>query len=200
MPNELYIYKIECAANNKKYIGRTQYPMTRRQAHFYALRHNKHTVEDMQADFNKYGEETFSFKVIEVCHPIGDWRKDKEIANSERRWIKYHRSYMREKGYNYKDKMFNHPVEYAPDCVGHKENLVMKEETEVPRVMLDPEYWSLLLKDELKKHRQVEIAEVLGCSQQTVSNKIRNMNFTLPELAKLKRELGLDIEKVVSKF
>lgn len=67
----------------------------------------------------------------------------------------------------------------------------------MPRTRLDPEYWVLYLRDELRKYRQKEIARVLGCSQQTVSNKIKKMNFTLPEMETLKKELGIDIRKVV---
>lgn len=67
----------------------------------------------------------------------------------------------------------------------------------MPRTRLDPEYWVLYLRDELRGYKQKDLARVLGCSQQTVGNKIKKMNFTLPEMEKLKKELGIDIRKVV---
>lgn len=70
----------------------------------------------------------------------------------------------------------------------------------MPRVRLDQNYWRYAMMDELKGHTQTEIAEAIGVSQPTVSNKLKTMNFTLPELAKMQKELGVDVEKVVSKF
>lgn len=70
----------------------------------------------------------------------------------------------------------------------------------MPRTKSDQNYWIFLLKNELKKHRQADIAKVLGCSQQTVSYKMKHIAFTLPELAKLKRELGINMERVVKNF
>lgn len=70
----------------------------------------------------------------------------------------------------------------------------------MPRIRLDPDYWKLIFKDELKEHTQADIAKAIGVSQCTVSRKLQTLNFTLPELAKMQKELGVDVEKVVSKF
>lgn len=54
--------------------------------------------------------------------------------------------------------------------------------------------------DELKGHTQTEIAEAIGVSQPTVSNKLKTMNFTLPEVVQMNRKLGINIRKVVDLF
>lgn len=70
----------------------------------------------------------------------------------------------------------------------------------MPRTKLDPNYWKFVLFHELKGHTQTEIANVLGCSQGTVSNRFKTMNFSLEEMAKLNRAFGLDVRKVVDAF
>ena len=67
----------------------------------------------------------------------------------------------------------------------------------MPRTRLDPDYWKFVLFHELKGHTQAEIAKALGCSQGTVSNRFKTMNFTMEELILLNRKLGINIRKVV---
>lgn len=70
----------------------------------------------------------------------------------------------------------------------------------MPRVKLDSNYWKYILWNELRGHSQTEIAKILGCSQGTVSNRLRKMNFTVEELAVLNRAMGIDVRKVVDSF
>lgn len=107
---EFYIYKIECLANGKKYIGRTEirHAEQRRRAHLSALRNNNHRMEDMQADFNKYGEEGFEFEIIEACCRERNEYEDCVDGNREKAWMSFYQSYKREFGYNYRDPKF-HP-------------------------------------------------------------------------------------------
>lgn len=199
MPNELYIYKIECSKNGKKYIGRTSNIVARKQHHFYDLRHGIHKVEDLQDDFNKYGEDAFTFELLETYRKSKSEKKELENSSKERKWMCFYRSYIRELGYNYKDQMFQH---FSPEFLRFdlRHDDTSGKDGDMPRVRLDQDYWKYVFRDELRKHKQKDIAKVLGCSQQTVSNKIKNVSFTLPEMAKLKRELGIDIERVVDSF
>lgn len=59
------IYEIKNVENNKRYIGSTIDLKSRRAAHFNFLRHNKHRSILLQNAFNKYGEKSFVFSVIE---------------------------------------------------------------------------------------------------------------------------------------
>lgn len=61
------IYKIENTINHKVYIGYATVSFgDRRDSHFASLRNEYHFNSDLQADFIKYGEQSFEFSVIEV--------------------------------------------------------------------------------------------------------------------------------------
>lgn len=51
--------------NNKRYIGGTTNLYNRTNQHIKGLRANRHENEYLQNAFNKYGEESFEFKVLE---------------------------------------------------------------------------------------------------------------------------------------
>lgn len=61
------VYKISCASNNKFYIGSSKDLYKRWQSHLYNLRGNKHINAHLQRSFNKYGEESFTFEILEIC-------------------------------------------------------------------------------------------------------------------------------------
>lgn len=101
----LYIYKIECLENGKVYIGRSASPSCRARMHLGALKGNRHKIEDMQKDFNQYGEESFTFEVLEQCTRYRKHLEDCIDGNRERHYMHCYKSYMREYGYNYKERM-----------------------------------------------------------------------------------------------
>lgn len=63
---EAGVYVITCEKNNKKYIGQSQILRVRITDHFSRLKANKHEKQEIQNDFNKYGEENFSYEVYET--------------------------------------------------------------------------------------------------------------------------------------
>lgn len=71
------IYCIENKITNKKYIGKSVNIYERWRQHKIFLRHNKHHNKYLQFAWNKYGENTFDFYIIEEC--IEDELNDKEI-------------------------------------------------------------------------------------------------------------------------
>lgn len=58
------IYQIYCLANGKYYIGSTKKPKTRWNCHKNDLRKGQHHNHILQNCWNKYGEESFEFKII----------------------------------------------------------------------------------------------------------------------------------------
>ena len=60
-----YIYKIENTVNGKVYIGQTKDPERRKKEHFGGLKRNKHENPYLQSAWNKYGEDSFYFEVID---------------------------------------------------------------------------------------------------------------------------------------
>ena len=92
------IYSIKHNVTGREYIGITHNFEERIKAHLCSLRGGRHNIEDMQSDFDKYGED-FTFTVLEE---ITDYSK----RCREYDWMESHKSYIRGKGYNYKDVIF----------------------------------------------------------------------------------------------
>lgn len=95
-----YIYKIENKVNHKIYIGLTNNIDRRHNRHFSDLRHNRHDNKFMQSEFNKYGEDAFSFEIVFQ----GDVTSD-EISKLEEKYVaqydSYHNGYNQNQGGNF---------------------------------------------------------------------------------------------------
>ena len=107
------IYKIECKATGRVYIGKTIYAPYRMKKHRNDLRRGKHHVSLMQKDFDLYGEQSFSFEVIDrverVAIPHGKRGFHYSDSLKEKEYMNRFKSYLPEYGYNYKDNYF-HPL------------------------------------------------------------------------------------------
>ena len=79
------IYGIKNILNNKIYVGKTGMNFGDRwDNHKALLRGNKHDNPYLQNAWNKYGEESFEFIVIEDCQV-------EELNDKEMYWIKYYK-------------------------------------------------------------------------------------------------------------
>jgi group I intron endonuclease len=79
-----FIYKIVNTANGKFYVGSTTNTKERFRTHRSRLRRGKHHAKHLQAAWNKYGEQTFVFHVIEKI-PEGE-----SLQAAEDRWLAEH--------------------------------------------------------------------------------------------------------------
>jgi group I intron endonuclease len=61
------IYNIFNKVNGFSYIGSSKVIYLRIAHHFSSLRGNRHTNEHLQNAYNKYGEEAFEVRILEVC-------------------------------------------------------------------------------------------------------------------------------------
>ena len=61
------IYCIENVTNHKTYIGSSKNIYQRLLKHFALLRHNKHQNPHLQSAWNKYGEDSFRWYILELC-------------------------------------------------------------------------------------------------------------------------------------
>ena len=68
------IYKITCTGNNKFYIGSSMDIQYRWIVHISLLRRGNHSSSYLQRSYNKYGEESLKFEVIQYVDT-----KDKEL-------------------------------------------------------------------------------------------------------------------------
>lgn len=100
------VYAIQHNVTKRIYIGTSCNVDERYLTHMYALRSNKHNVEDMQDDFNKYGED-YSVFILDDINTYDESIKEYEYM------LEYN-SHIRGNGYNYKDvvllKKINKPV------------------------------------------------------------------------------------------
>lgn len=87
------IYCIENLVNGKKYIGLSRNIFQRFNRHKNSLNGGYHTNEHLQSAWNKYGENNFSFSIIEVCN-------EDELKNKEIYYIKEYNTQNRKYGYN----------------------------------------------------------------------------------------------------
>ena len=87
------IYSILNKVNGKIYIGQTIDSKRRFKEHKSELRRNNHYNPHLQYAWNKYGEDSFEFNILEYCEL--DKLNDNEIW-----WISYFDSTNKLKGYN----------------------------------------------------------------------------------------------------
>lgn len=73
---EAIVYKISNIKNGKFYIGSTVEPKKRQNNHFTALRYNKHYNKKLQNSWNKYGEDSFKFEIIEISDEINILKRE----------------------------------------------------------------------------------------------------------------------------
>ncbi len=104
------IYAIQNKVNKKIYVGKTSNPQSRFKKHISDLKSGNHIVEDMQEDYNKFGD-VFEIFVLEEGVTYHD-------CYLEYKYMKKYRSCEREYGYNYKDHIaqrttFDKPCELA---------------------------------------------------------------------------------------
>lgn len=92
--NIVGIYKIENITNGKVYIGSSKNIENRWKQHKTLLRSGKHHSQHLQYSWNKYGEDSFSFEVIE------DDISQEELLIKEQYWMDKLQAYNPQKGYN----------------------------------------------------------------------------------------------------
>lgn len=104
-----YIYEIFNIVTQKRYIGMTQSIQRRCMAHLADIRARRHTAEGIVADYIKYGEESFQFKVIDFAST-----KD-EAKAKEGKYMRKFNSYNPDFGYNGRDNRFLNN-KHVPSC------------------------------------------------------------------------------------
>lgn len=86
-----YTYSIKCTENNKTYVGRTVSLRNRLRQHRNALKIGTHQNKGLQEDYNRFGADSFVFKIETVSR----YRTD-----SEEEYMRKYRSYDPRYGYN----------------------------------------------------------------------------------------------------
>lgn len=87
------IYCIKNIKNNKKYIGLSKDIARRWCEHRSELNRNVHTNSCLQNAWNKYGEESFEFYIVELCD-------SQDLIDKEVYYIRKYKTLSHENGYN----------------------------------------------------------------------------------------------------
>ncbi|HMS91524.1 MAG TPA: GIY-YIG nuclease family protein [Candidatus Absconditabacterales bacterium] len=79
----MVVYKITCEKDGRSYIGATINSHHRRLEHFNHLRKNRHHNIFLQRAFNKYGEESFTYEILERFKDLEKmWNREEELVNT----------------------------------------------------------------------------------------------------------------------
>ena len=95
------IYRIINLINKKVYVGSSSRLRRRRYDHFKYLKLNKHPNKHLQSSYNRYGEDNFTYEILEKLPFIEDRELLKNmLLEREQYWIEELKSYLSEYGYN----------------------------------------------------------------------------------------------------
>lgn len=95
MDNSKKVYAIQHNVTKKIYIGSSKNVDDRYLNHIYRLRAGKHHIEDMQKDFDEYGED-YSLFILDEITTYSERIKEYE-------WMRRYNTFERGVGYNYMD-------------------------------------------------------------------------------------------------
>ena len=107
------IYKIINLKTKRVYIGSTTQPERRKSQHFVTLRGDSHHNYKLQSDFKKYGEENFSFYVVEDLGVV----PQRQLLKKEEEYISKQKS-----PYNIDLKPFSNP-KHGKGTKAHKKTV-----------------------------------------------------------------------------
>lgn len=166
------IYMITHNITGKIYIGSTSNLDIRIRQHLQTLRAGKHIVEDMQYDFDEYGE---NYHVETLGYIRCSDERDKEYD-----MMKLYKSHKREIGYNYKDRNVNRkkPIEKPKTRKKSRSNKYPNLRAEMARYGINA----------------TKLAKGLGKSPAVMSKKLTGRyEITLGEAVAIKSYIGVDI-------
>lgn len=107
------VYAIRHNVTKRMYIGSSHNVENRYKSHVWALRSGRHTVEDMQEDYDEYGEDYSLFILGEIT--------EFEQRGMEYEWMRKYNTIKRGVGYNYMDQ--ERVVSHAVNSIPYKEGL-----------------------------------------------------------------------------
>ena len=144
------IYAIQNTVNKKIYVGKTENPASRIEHHLSLLKNGKHPVEDMQEDYNKFGD-VFDIFILESNVEYHD-------RHLEYMYMRKYRTTERKYGYNYKDTIAKRIHFDKPETRTFKS----KSEIQKPFDDVKTKYISSIV-EKLNKTENVEVLDfVLG--------------------------------------
>lgn len=77
------VYAITCLANGKKYVGSAKDIKRRHYLHLWRLQNGKHENSKLQRAWEKYGESSFTFEILELVKDL------ESLLDVEQHWINF---------------------------------------------------------------------------------------------------------------
>lgn len=95
------IYQIKNLINGKIFIGSSKNLHGKSNSYKFQLNSGLHMNRELQEDYTKYGEENFSFEVLDTLEPKDDpaYKYDEDLKTLEDLWLEKLQPFD-EKGYN----------------------------------------------------------------------------------------------------
>lgn len=137
------IYKIICNKNNKVYIGSSKDIEQRITRHFSQLKHLSHGNPHLQSAYNKYGEASFSYEIVEKCSV-------EKLLIREQYWMDITKCYDRLNGFNNTTKA-DRPLGYK-----HTDEAKRKMSEAKKGISLSPEHVNKIRNSNTGKKRTDE--------------------------------------------
>lgn len=157
------IYMIKNIVNGTVYIGQTNNINRRKKEHFYSLRHGRSFNSHLQYSWNKYGENSFVFYVLEYCDIY-------ELGERESFWIKYYKFH--KNIYNMNDGGVSGNIGYIPTpetCKKISDSLTGKKKSDSHKQKMSEN-----AKKYFSEHLQVTSIKVILLNENKVFNTLKD--------------------------
>jgi len=131
MEIETGVYLIHCTLSGKNYVGSAAISLKARiDNHVSCLRGGYHGNSHLQRAWNRYGEASFEFYVLEICQPS-------ECIEKEQRWIDHYNAADRDFGYNLSPTAGSTlGVKHSPETIEKYKAAVAKRRGELAERMM----------------------------------------------------------------
>ena len=95
------VYQVRNLVNGKIFVGSSLNLPGRINRHKFELNVGSENIKELQEDYNKFGEENFSFEIIDELKPKEDpeYNYKEDVAVLEQLWVEKLQPFA-EKGYN----------------------------------------------------------------------------------------------------
>lgn len=134
------IYRITLLKDNRCYIGSSIDLGRRIRNHYTDLKSNIHKNQYLQRTWNKHGENSFIFDILEICNRL-------EVLDREQYWMDFYESFSTENGFNLAPvagstlgiKKSEEQIENFRKAIQGKHDTVLTQEqaSEVKQLILD---------------------------------------------------------------
>lgn len=169
------IYEIYCSGNDKYYIGSTKNIKSRWKCHKNNLKNNKHVNVYLQNAWNKYGEHSFRFSIVEHT-------QENRVICEQKVLDKYIKLYGNDKIFNIA-KIIDAPFSGLLHSEEFKERMSYKMSGEnAPKAKIN---WSIV--KEIRTNYLVnmitreKLAEIYGIANSNITEIINNTHWYDPE-------------------